>query len=77
MKKPSLDEVGEYCDQRRNGINAAHFLDYYDACGWMVGRKPMKDWRAAVRTWENRRKQDQAKAKPKVLDQLKDRSWAS
>lgn len=76
MKKPTLDEVAEYCDLRHNGINAAHFLDYYDACGWMVGRKAMKDWKAAVRTWENRRKTEN-KASSHILEQLKDRSWAN
>ena len=77
MKKPTIDDVQEYCSERYNGISAVAFVDYYDSCCWTVGRKPMKDWKAAVRTWENRGKQDQAKAKPKVLDQLTDRSWAS
>lgn len=76
MKKPTIDEVQQYCDERQNGINAAHFIDYYDSCGWTVGRKPMKDWKAAVRTWENRRKQDKGVKKPALIDQLRDRTWA-
>lgn len=51
--KPTVDEVQAYCDERKNNINAQHFCDYYDVRGWKVGGKtPMKDWQAAVRTWE-------------------------
>ena len=52
--KPSLDEVQAYCDERANGIKAHAFIDYYDAVGWMVGKKPMRDWKACVRTWESK-----------------------
>lgn len=51
---PSLEEVEDYCRERDNGIDAQHFLDYYESNGWRVGKNPMKDWRAAVRTWERR-----------------------
>ena len=52
--KPKIEEVEQYCAERGNGIDAQHFFDYYEACGWQVGKgKKMKDWRAAVRTWEN------------------------
>ena len=52
--KPSVAEVQAYCDERKNNINAQHFWDYYEARGWKVGgRSAMKDWQAAVRTWEN------------------------
>ena len=51
--KPTVDEVEEYCHERQNHVNPVRFVDYYDSCGWTVGKgKPMKDWRAAVRTWE-------------------------
>ena len=49
---PSLEEVQDYCQERGNGIDAQHFLDYYSSNGWRVGKNPMKDWKAAVRTWE-------------------------
>lgn len=51
---PSLDEVAAYCRERANGIDAQHFLDYYTANGWKVGKNAMKDWKAAVRNWERR-----------------------
>ena len=49
---PTLDEVTAYCEERKNGINAQKFIDYYTANGWKVGRTKMQDWQAAVRTWE-------------------------
>lgn len=49
---PTADEVQAYCDERNNGIDAQHFTDFYASKGWMVGKNRMKDWKAAVRTWE-------------------------
>ena len=51
---PSIDEVSAYCTERNNGIDPQHFVDFYEAKGWMVGKNKMKDWKAAVRTWEGR-----------------------
>jgi hypothetical protein len=51
---PSVDEIREYCRQRQNSVDAAQFADYYAARGWRVGSGTMRDWRAAVRTWERR-----------------------
>ena len=50
--KPTLDEVKAYCAERGNLVDAEHWFNYYEANGWRVGRNPMKDWKAAVRTWE-------------------------
>ena len=49
---PTLDQVKDYCWQRKNNIDAQKFIDYYTARGWMIGKTKMKDWKAAVRTWE-------------------------
>ena len=49
---PSLEEVAAYCKERANGIDPQKWFDYYSSNGWRVGRNPMKDWKAAVRTWE-------------------------
>jgi hypothetical protein len=51
---PTLDEVIAYCQERRNGIDAERFIDFYASKGWMVGSNKMKDWKAAVRNWEKR-----------------------
>jgi hypothetical protein len=52
FQKPSLDDVKAYCLERKNKVDPAKFLAYYESNGWKVGRNAMKDWRAAVRTWE-------------------------
>lgn len=49
---PSFEEVQRYCAERRNGVDPQRFVDYYTSNGWKVGRNQMKDWKAAVRTWE-------------------------
>ena len=49
---PTLDEVRAYCNERQNGVNAEKWYAHYEANGWKVGRTPMKNWKAAVRTWE-------------------------
>lgn len=58
---PSVQEVGEYCKSRNNGIDAQQFVNFYESKGWRVGKEPMKDWKAAVRTWEGRRKEEKQK----------------
>ena len=60
---PTEEEVAAYCRERNNGIDAQTFVDFYTARGWVVGKSPMKDWRAAVRTWESRRKAETAATK--------------
>jgi hypothetical protein len=52
FKPPTLDEVFVYCQERGKGINAQQWHDHYTSNGWMVGKNKMKDWKAAVRTWE-------------------------
>lgn len=49
---PTVEDVKEYCRERKNAVDAERFVDYYTANGWKVGKNPMKDWKAAVRTWE-------------------------
>lgn len=52
FKPPTVDEVSSYCQERKNGVDPERFVTYYEARGWMLGKTKMKDWRAAVRTWE-------------------------
>lgn len=49
---PTLEEVRAYCQERKNSVDPERWLDHYTSNGWKVGRNPMKDWKAAVRTWE-------------------------
>lgn len=53
---PSVEDVAAYCQERENGIDADAFVDYYSARNWTMGKTKMKDWKAAVRTWERNRK---------------------
>lgn len=58
FKPPTVQEVQDYCNERQNGIQAYTFVNFYQSKGWKVGNQPMKDWRAAVRTWEQKNKQN-------------------
>ncbi len=50
---PTLEEVANYCVERNNNVDALTFVSFYEAKGWYIGKNKMKDWKAAVRTWEN------------------------
>ncbi|HSK69043.1 MAG TPA: DUF6291 domain-containing protein [Candidatus Limnocylindria bacterium] len=52
FRPPTADEVREYCRSRGSRVDPEGFVDHYTANGWMVGRTRMRDWKAAVRTWE-------------------------
>lgn len=56
--KPTVEEVSAYCTERSNGIDPQTFVDFYEAKGWRIGKESMKDWKAAVRTWEKRNRDD-------------------
>ena len=55
---PSVNMVQAYCEERHNGIDARKFIDFYESKGWMIGKNKMKDWKAAVRTWEKSRRNE-------------------
>ena len=65
FKKPTLDEVKNYCILRKNNIEAEAFIDFYESKDWLIGKNKMKDWKACVRTWESREKN-----KPKTMSKL-------
>lgn len=54
---PSLEEVKAYCAERGNLVDAERFYNYYTAANWYRGNTKIKDWRACVRTWEQKEKQ--------------------
>ena len=64
--KPTVEEIAEYCSERKNGIDPQAFYDFYESKGWKVGAAKMKDWRASVRTWEQRRKTEQTGGRNKA-----------
>lgn len=71
---PTLEEVTDYCDKRCNSIDPERFMDYYTANGWMVGKNRMKDWKAAIRTWErgNGKGQQTSQGRKTKADELED-----
>jgi len=65
FKKPKIEEVVNYCLERKNNIDAEAFYDFYESKDWMVGKSKMKDWKAAIRNWERREKNN-----PKKMSKL-------
>src|SRR5690606_18861827 len=49
---PTIEQVIEYCQERNNDVDPNKWIDHYTSKGWIVGKAKMKDWKAAVRTWE-------------------------
>ena len=64
---PSVEEVAAYCGERNNRIDPQTFVDFYASKGWVVGKSKMKDWKAAVRTWEKRDGNSQPERKVNFL----------
>lgn len=48
---PALAQVQAYIASKGYGVDAEKWHAHYTANGWKVGRNPMKNWEAAVRTW--------------------------
>lgn len=69
FKKPTVEDVSAYCKERGNSVDPESFYDFYQSKGWRIGKEPMKDWKAAVRTWEKRNGGNGVK-KPSVMDQV-------
>ena len=65
FKKPTVEEVHQYCEKRKNKVCADAFIDFYESKNFMIGKNKMKDWKACVRTWESREKN-----KPKTMSKL-------
>lgn len=68
---PTVEEISAYCNERKNGVDPHRFFDFYQAKGWMVGKNKMRDWKAAVRTWE-RRTETAGKPQSYDLDELEE-----
>ncbi|WP_430611546.1 hypothetical protein [Flavobacterium sp. JP2137] len=71
---PNFEEVSQYCLERNNGIDARHFIDFYESKNWMIGKNKMKDWKASVRTWErnsnnnqNQNKNGETKTEDRII----------
>jgi len=69
---PTVEEVESYCSERGNGIDAQSFIDFYESKGWMIGKNKMKDWKAAVRTWERSRNKNSTEKSKTVFDEWRE-----
>ena len=54
FKKPTVNDIKEYCLERNNGIDSETFFDFYESKNWLIGKNKMKNWKACIRTWEKR-----------------------
>ena len=70
---PNVIEVRAYCNERKNHVDPQRFVDFYTSKGWMVGKTKMRDWRAAVRTWE---KDDKPKGDTVTFMQMREEARA-
>lgn len=70
LKTPTQDDVISYCKERKNDVDAKRFFNYYEARGWEINGKPVKDWKALLRTWESKSSSDPG-AKDKRLNELR------
>ena len=63
---PTVEEVRAYCIERNNRVDPERFVDFYSSKNWFVGKNKMKDWKAAVRTWEKRDSETTVIARPQI-----------
>ncbi len=66
---PTVDMVSEYCLERKNSVDPEEFVDFYTSKGWLIGKNKMKDWKAAVRTWERSSKTKKQETNSNVFDE--------
>ena len=66
FKKPSKQEIKEFCSENDISIDIDHFVDHYESVGWKIGNKSMKDWKATVRNWYRRQNKFE-KEKPELF----------
>ena len=57
FQKPTIEEIRQYCQEKGYNVDAEQFFNFYESKGWVVGKSPMKNWRAAVWTWNKREKE--------------------
>ena len=63
---PTVEEVQAYCNEMGYAVDPGKFVDYYTSNGWRVGKNPMRDWKAGVRSW-NRKEQPSGTNESKPL----------
>lgn len=62
FKKPKIEQIRDYCNERSNNVDPEAFFNYYESKGWLIGKTKMKDYKAAIRTWELRESKKASKS---------------
>lgn len=75
FQPPTVDKVKSYCAERGNSVDPERFVDFYESKGWLIGKSKMKDWRAAVRSWERSDSQQKAQDKDRIRSYDSDESF--
>jgi len=78
FKPPTIEEIKAYCKERNNKVDPQRFINHYQSNGWMVGKNKMKDWKAAVRTWEGNNfdiDKSESKLQRLMAETLKDKRY--
>lgn len=65
FEKPTIEEIREYCREKSLNVDAENFYNFYESKGWVVGKSPMKNWRAAVCTWSRRERESPRRESPR------------
>ena len=69
FQKPNETEVKAYAKSIDFELDGSAFCDFYESKGWMIGKTPMNDWKAAVRTWKRSRTSEFNKPKEKKYEE--------
>jgi hypothetical protein len=77
---PKIEDVEKYCNERKNDVNPAKFMSYYEQKGWMIGKEKMKNWKMAIHTWEHKNYNNIVKklsdySDQELVDELKHRGY--
>src|SRR6267378_8620941 len=52
MQKPTLEQIDFYCREKHSSVDPIAFFLHYETNGWMVGKVPMKNWKAGIANWD-------------------------
>ena len=74
LTRPSLEQVKEYCKERKNEVDAQQFLNHYESNGWKIGKVPMVDWKASVRTWEKNDQKNKPNSRVYIESERKEKN---
>lgn len=67
--KPSIEDIVQYCKTKGITLDAEKFYYYYESKGWVVGKSPMKNWKAAIQTWlRQEAEKEEMENKPYIED---------